>query len=45
MSAVCLEYLLIKLLHLDEPLEIVLIVIIEWIPKLTGKQHSFHSQS
>lgn len=43
-SAVCLEYLLIKLLHLDEPPDIVLILIIEWIPKLTGKQNSSHSQ-
>ncbi len=44
MSAVCLEYLLIKLLHLDEPPDNVLILIIEWIPKLTGKQNSSHSQ-
>lgn len=42
-SAVCLEYLLIKLLHLDEPPDIVLILIIESIPKLIGKQHSSHS--
>ena len=43
-SAVCLEYLLIKLLHLGEPPDIFLIVIIESIPKLTAKQHSSHSQ-
>lgn len=43
-SAVCLDYLLIKLLHLDKPPDIVLIVITEQIPKLTGKQNSSHSQ-
>lgn len=37
-SAVCLDYLLIKSLHLDKPPDI------QKIPKLTGKQNSFHSQ-
>lgn len=44
-SAVCLQYLLIKLFHLDNPPDIVLSLIIEWIPKLTGKQNDSHSQS
>lgn len=45
MSALCLQYLLIKLFHLDKPPDIVLSLIIEWIPKLTGKQNYSHSQS